>query len=420
MGDRWIPHCRVSRWAIALVGITAGLVLILALIGPRESGFTTGAEALQSESDAEGIDDYLAQVRAGTAAYRAQRFAEATQAFAMAATLQPSEPLPYRYLAELHWRAERYEAAMQAVGSLASAMPDAYFLDQVGRVFEEAGLGGLAIVVYQETIRLDPQFPSARYNLGRMSLEAGELERGIAEMQEAVRLHPDFPEAHQALGMAYTEQGRYAAAIVHLTRALELQPDLVVVRNHLGRLYLAQGRLEEAIKSFRVLIKHAPDVPEARHNLAVAYARQGLQDLAIEQFEEALRLRPDFHAARLDLSTLLLEEGRIRDAIDTLRPAFTVAPQPLETGDQRDLVDVHYRLGVAYSMAGQRQEAVQELEAVLRVQPAHGAAHANLSRLYFHLQNFEQAWRHARRAEALGLPVAELLAALRRVSVEPP
>jgi tetratricopeptide (TPR) repeat protein len=97
-----------------------------------------------------------------------------------------------------------------------------------------------------------------------------------------------------------------------------------------------------------------------------------------------------------------------------------MASRPLETGDQLDLVDVHYRLGVAYSMAGQRQEAIQELEAVLRAQPTHAAAHAYLSRLYYQLQNFEPAWRHARRAESLGFPVAELLAALRRVSVEPP
>jgi Flp pilus assembly protein TadD len=220
--------------------------------------------------------------------------------------------------------------------------------------------------------------------------------------------------------MAYTEQGRYEVAIVHLTRALELQPNLVVVRNHLGRLYLAQGRLEEAIQAFRALIKRAPDIAEARHNLAVAYARKGLQDPAIEQFEEALRLRPDFHAARVDLSSLLLEMGRIREAIETLTAALSLAPRSPEAGDQVDLADIHYRLGIAYFMAGQRQEAVRELEAVLRVQPTHAAAHASLSRLYIQLRNFEQAWRHARRAESLGLPVPELLAALRRVSVEPP
>jgi tetratricopeptide (TPR) repeat protein len=427
MADQWMRRFRANWWVIALVGVAAGLALTLVVSSPRKSWFTAGTKTPQAgidtpqgELNAARLDDYLTQVHAGTAAYRAQRFPEATQAFATAASLQPSEPLPYRYLAELHWRAERREAAAQAVGSLAQAMPDAYFLDQVGRGYEEAGLGGLAMVVYRETVRLDPQFPGAHYDLGRMALEAGELERGIAEMQEAVRLHPDFPEAHQALGMAYTEQGRYEAAVVHLTRALELQPDLVVVRNHLGRLYLAQGRLEEAIQTFRALIAQAPDVPEAHHNLAVAYARKGLQELAIEQFEATLRLRPDFQAARLDLSALLLEQGRAQDAIDTLRAALTVAPQPPEGGEQPDLVEVHYHLGIAFSVAGQRQEAIQELETVLRAQPMHAAAHASLSRLYFQLRHFEQAWRHARRAESLGLPDAELLAALRRVSVEPP
>jgi tetratricopeptide (TPR) repeat protein len=342
------------------------------------------------------------------------------QAFGTATTLQPSESLPYRYLAELYWRAGRQEQAVQAVRSLAAVMPEAYFLDQVGRTYEEAGLQGLAMHVYQEAVRIDGHFPGARYNLGRVHLEAGELERGIAEMHEVLRLHQEFPEAHQALGMAYSEQGRFDAAILHLKQALALDPQLAVVRNFLGRLYLAQGHLAEAIQTFRILVERTPDVPEARHNLAVAYARQGLQGLAIDQFGEALRLRPDFHAARLDLATLLLENGRAADAITTLEAALSSTSPQLEPDDRLALVQVRYRLGLAYSMAGRRQEAIRELETVLQAQPTHAAAHAALGRLYYQLQQFTPAWRHARRAESLGLPVAELLAALRQVAVEPP
>jgi tetratricopeptide (TPR) repeat protein len=413
---RW----HANPWVIVVAGIIAGLPLMLVLTHPREDMPTTGAQALPGEPDAALIDDYLTQIRAGTAAYRAQRFAEATQAFETATTLQPSEPLPYRYLAELHWRAGRQERAQQALASLASVMSDAYFLDQVGRAYEEAGLRGLALKVYQESIRLDPQFPGARYNLGRMFLEAGDLEQGIAEMQEAIRLHQDFPEAHQALGMAYTEQGRVEEAIVQLKHALAVDPHLTVVRNHLGRLYLAQGRLEEAIQTFRVLIEAAPDIPEARHNLAVAYARRGLQELAIDQFNEALRLRPDFHAARLDLATLLLEMGRLPDAIDTLKAGLATASVGIGETAQRDLIEARFRLGLAYQLVGQQQDAIQELEAVLRAQPGHAGAHTQLARLYYQVQQFDDAWRHARRAESLGVPVAKLLEALRRVSVEPP
>jgi tetratricopeptide (TPR) repeat protein len=252
-----------------------------------------------------------------------------------------------------------------------------------------------------------------------MYLEAADLEAGIAEMQAVIQLHPDFPEAHQALGMAYTEQGRLDDAIAHLQHALALAPDLAVVRNHLGRMYMAQGRLQEAIQTFRALVERAPEVAEARHNLAVAYARQGLQEPAIEQFTAALGLRPDFHAARIDLATLLLENGRLLDAIATLEAAFASTPPTLGRGDASDLVEVRYRLGIAYAMAGRQQEAVQELEAVLQAQPTYAAAHASLGRLYYQLRQFAPAWQHARRAESLGLPVAELLAALRRVAAEP-
>ncbi len=406
-------------WIIAALGIVVGAVVIWVKTRPQESALVPGLQAIPAEPGAATVGDYLTQVQAGTSAYRSQRDAEAVKAFEMATTLQPSEHLPYRYLAELHWRAGRQGQAMHAVRSLASVMPDAYFLDQVGRTYEEAGLRGLAIEAYREAVRVDGQFPSARYNLGRMYLETANLREGIAEMQAAIHLHPDFPEAHQALGMAYTEQGRVDDAIAHLQRALAVAPDLAVVRNHLGRLYMAQGRLEEAIQTFRALVERAPQLAEARHNLAVAYARQRLQEPAIEQFTAALGLRPDLHAARVDLATLLLENGRLPDAIATLEAAFTTAPRTAGRGDPPDLVEVRYRLGIAYAMAGRRQDAVHELEAVLQAQPTHATAHASLGRLYYQLRQFAPAWKHARQAESLGLPVPELLAALRRVAAEP-
>lgn len=411
---------RNNPWLLAAVGIAAGVALTLVLIRPREEGRTPTPQTRPDEPTAAIIDEYLARMRVGVAAFHAQRYAEATAAFDTATALQPSEHLPYRYLAELHWRAGRQEQALEAVRSLATLMPDAYFLDQVGRAYEEGGLSDLAVQVYEETVRLDSQFPGARYNLGRVYLEAGDLERGIAEMREALRLHPDFPEASQALGMAYTEQGRVDEAVQYLKRALAIDPTLTVVRNHLGRLYLAQGRLDDAIDTFQALIERTPDVAEARHNLAVSYARQGSTEQAIAQFRAALRLRPDFHAARIDLAAVFLEMGRPHETIDTLRQALTVDSQKRSPGDAAELVEVRYRLGLAYRMAGQPRDAIRELETVLQLHPKHAGAHANLGLLYYQAQRFEPAWKHARQAEALGVAMGELLAALRRVSVEPP
>jgi len=328
---------------------------------------------------------YLTHTHAGITAYHAERYADAAQAFEAARSLQPSEPLPYRYLADLYWRQERPDQAAHVVQTLAEVMPDAYFLDRLGSGYEESELPGLAMLLYRQAARVNLQFPSARYNLGRLLLKQGHLEPGIAEVQEALRLYPEFAEAHEVLGLAYTEQGQLEAAVAHLQRALTLHPDLATARNHLGRIYRAQGRLDEALQTFRDLVARHPDIAEARHNLAVAYAHKGLRELAIEQFTEAVRLRPDLHAARLDLATLLLEMQRPHAALDALQPLLAAISQDAEDSGRIAPAEVHYRLGLAYLQTRQ----------------------------------FDRAWRHARQAEALGAPVAELIAALRRVAAEP-
>jgi tetratricopeptide (TPR) repeat protein len=264
-------------------------------------------------------------------------------------------------------------------------MPDAYFLERLGSGYEESELPGLAMLLYREAARVDSAFPSARYNLGRLLLKQGQMEQGMAEVQEALRLYPEFAEAHEVLGLAYTEQGRLEKAMAHLQQALTLHPELMTAQNHLGRLYRAQGRLDEAIQIFHDLVARHPDLTETRHNLAVAYAYKGLQDRAMVQFTEALRLRPDLHAARLDLAALLLEMQRPHAAIDALQPLLDTVSKG--TRDSRGIApaEVHFRLSIAYLQTRQ----------------------------------FAHAWRHARQAEALGAPVTELIAALRRVAVEP-
>jgi enediyne biosynthesis protein E4 len=335
--------------------------------------------------DATTSTTYLSHTQAGIAAYRAEHYAEAVQAFEAARWLQPSELLPYRYLADLYWRQGKPDQAAHTVQALAKVMADAYFLDRLGSSYEESGLPGLALLLHREAARVDPTFPSARYNLGRLLLKQGQRESGMAEVQEALRLYPEFAEAHEVLGLAYTEQGRLHEAVAQMQQALVLQPDLVTAQNHLGRLYRAQGRLDDAIQTFRDLVARHPDLAEAHHNLAVAYAHKGLQDLAIEQFTEALRLRPGLHAAQLDLATLLLEMQRPRAALDALQPLLTAMSQNAEDSSDIAPAEVHYRLGLAYLQTRQ----------------------------------FAQAWQHARQAEALGAPVADLIATLRRVAAEP-
>lgn len=362
---------------------------------------------------------FLQHTAVGIDAYHAQRYTEAAQAFEAARTLQPDDPLPYRYLADLYWRQSKTEQAEATVRALAEVMSEAYFLDRQGAAYEESGLQGLAMLLYREAVRVDPHFPGAHYNLGRLLLRQGEMAQGVAEVQEALRLYPDFAEAHAVLGLAATEQGRLDQAVLHLQQALALHPDLATAQNHLGRIYQAQGRFDDAIQTFRDLMARHPDIAEARHNLAVAYARKGLSTEAVEQFREAIRLQPALYEAQLDLATLLLELQRPHEAMAALHALLAALAGDAGARGRVTLGEVHYRLGIAYLLTGQLEEGARELEAVLAEQPVHASAHAQLASVYYRTRQFARAWRHARQAESLGAPVAELIAALRRVSAEP-
>ncbi len=358
---------------------------------------------------------FPAHVRAGIEAYRQGAYTAAAKAFEAAIPLRPDEPTPYRYLADLYWRQGQHAQAEAAVRQLSKAMPDAYFLDRQGSGYESSELLGLAQLLYREAARLDPSFPSARFNLGRMHLEQGDTAQGIEEVQAAIRLHPELAEAHETLGLAYIEQSQWQAAIRHLVRALDLKPELRLGRNHLGRLYMAQGRLEAAIAEFRRLVEHHPELAEARHNLTVAYARHGQPEQALRQFRAAIRLQPNFQAARLDFAALASDMGRHQEAIDMLKGMLATSGASLSF----DPVEVRYRLALVHLAAQQLPEATAALKQVLQAQPNHAEAHVYLGSIYYRRGQYDSAWRHARRAEALGAPVAELIAALRQVSSEP-
>src|SRR5262249_33847614 len=136
--------------------------------GPPLAAAPTPVAEPPPAADASTSKTYLAHTQAGIAAYRAEHYAEAVPAFEAARSLQPSEPLPYRYLADLYWRQARPDQAAHIARALAEVIPDAYFLDRLGSGYEESGLLGLAILLYREAARVDPQFPGARYNLGRL------------------------------------------------------------------------------------------------------------------------------------------------------------------------------------------------------------------------------------------------------------
>lgn len=89
---------------------------------------------------------------------------------------------------------------------------------------EATGDPGAARRHYEDSIREEPTFFYARYNLARLSREEGRLDEALEHWQASLRTRENFAPTHFNLGDLYRKRGNRERAVAHLERAFELQP----------------------------------------------------------------------------------------------------------------------------------------------------------------------------------------------------
>jgi Flp pilus assembly protein TadD len=152
---------------------------------------------------------------------------------------------------------EAYEAPVAAVAAavnagwgqrrflgsadLGSVLPDtAEVYNIVGTAEREAGRVHEAARAFEQALRLEPDSPAARQNLGQMRheqgralLEARRFGDAAAELWQAIALLPSSAAAHNDLGVALASVNDVVAAAAQFRQAVGLNPDFVEARRNL-------------------------------------------------------------------------------------------------------------------------------------------------------------------------------------------
>jgi tetratricopeptide (TPR) repeat protein len=123
---------------------------------------------------------------------------------------------------------------------------------------------------------------------------------------------------------------------------------------------------------------------------------KGNAERAIEEFRAAVELFPDYYAARLELGRELRAGKRFQEAEQALQPLAGIAPRHAEPRIER---------GIALLELGRRAEAVEELQASLKLGENNWAAHLYLGWALLEGDG-EGAEVHFKRAIALDEPKA--------------
>ncbi len=154
---------------------------------------------------------------------------------------------------------------------------------------------------------------------------------------------------------------------------LKLNGDTPESLLNLGVFLGGQGQMEDAEQAYRQAMRIAPGFVPALLNLADLYRQNGMDPAASSLLTQAVTIAPDSADAQHAMGLSLVRQRRLADSLPHLQRAATLDP---------DDTRFTYVYGVALWETGQRDQAIQVLEAAWQRQPGNPQLRTALEAYY--------------------------------------
>jgi spermidine synthase len=152
-------------------------------------------------------------------------------------------------------------------------------------------------------------------------------------------------------------------------RVLELDPNNVEALNMLGTKFMNEGRLQKAEEYLRRAVHLKPNDAEVHYNLCLLLEITGRDAEALQHLQKAA-LNADFEDASIKLGLYFAKKRLFPEAIPWFRRAIEINPMSVKS---------RIYLAVALLSTEQREEALQQVNYVLSIEPENQVARDILS-----------------------------------------
>lgn len=175
---------------------------------------------------------------------------------------------PY-WLSRLDYDAMQFNSAIaQAQKAIALEPTFAKAHDNLGLCHEALGQHDEAIRSYREAIRLNRERPTKSpwpaLNLGALLVKLDRLEEAESYLRESLRYDPRFPRAHYQLALLLEKQKKDPEAIEELKLATAHDPSYPEPHFVLGRIYRKKGDTKNAETEWNTFQKLRKEQPRER------------------------------------------------------------------------------------------------------------------------------------------------------------
>lgn len=283
---------------------------------------------------------------------------------------------------------------------------------------------------------LDAGLVEADLAMGWLYRLTGEIKPGLAAFQSVLERQPENVEAHVGMGWLNYMRGENAAAENWFDRALDLAANDPFALKYAGIYAFFEGQLDVAKDRFQRVVDVQPFDAYAWSNLGAAYLRSAEYEKAREMFQRSVDIEPTFDAYH-NLGDIYYRLGDFDFAAALYRKAIALAPDDLDvsadlaatlyvTAPGSDEVRSAFQSVVelanallnerprypkafflrayAYAHLGKFDQAVDDLERALRLDPADGTMHYYAAVVYTLAGDKLAAFHHMNQAMQHGFP----------------
>jgi tetratricopeptide (TPR) repeat protein len=153
----------------------------------------------------------------------------------------------------------------------------------------------------KQALEIHPNYKLSYLLLGNAYFHLGNIDQAITYFRHVLKLDPEYPEGKRNLGVALRDQGKIqgeknhnlSGAITLLQEAVQYLPNDFETYQLLGVAYGQAGDTQKAIEYFKKEIELAPKNATAHFNLGIALKQAGDEAGAAASFETAKALDPN-------------------------------------------------------------------------------------------------------------------------------
>ncbi|MGF1656955.1 MAG: tetratricopeptide repeat protein [Verrucomicrobiales bacterium] len=239
----------------------------------------------------------------------------------------PQDPVSRGFLAELLWRLDRRQEAIDELKHAARLdLAYSWAWSQLDRWSVALGQETNSLMLAQELVQEKPQHPLAHIRLAECYFQAPDLDKRLAAIRQAITLDSRNPDHYDILVTTLTFASRYSEALEAASPSVFGNNLPLNLQGRKIWVLAQQGNLDQAIEKMRSLLEEHPYYEWGTNCLLTWLLNTEKLEEALPVAKQLVRLQPNQPGAFFELGWIHRQLKKPDEALEAFGTAFNLDP----------------------------------------------------------------------------------------------